>query len=158
MPLRTNTFDLWVFSRARGEPRYLLFYASQEKADRYFNGGRFWQLVPGCLVRDGETLRGALDRVLTGLRLDVVGVWAAEYTYTIYNLKRESVEVIPVFAAEVAAARGVPLPEGVSEQAWLSASACEERLVFRGLKEGLRCVREYVSEVGEPHPALRLTG
>lgn len=156
MHLRTNTFDLWIFTREAPEPRYLLFHASQEKADRYFGGGRFWQLTSGCLLREGERLREGFARVLGGLGLEAVGVWAAEHTYTFYNLKRENLEMVPVFAAEVREAREVALPEGVSEQAWLTADACAERLVFRGSLEGLACVRRYVSEVEAPHPALRL--
>jgi hypothetical protein len=40
--LRTDIFDLWVFRRDPDAVRYLLFHTSQEKADTWFNGGRFW--------------------------------------------------------------------------------------------------------------------
>lgn len=42
MKLRTDIFDLWVFRRDPDAVRYLLFHTSQEKADTWFNGGRFW--------------------------------------------------------------------------------------------------------------------
>jgi hypothetical protein len=156
MLLRTNTFDLWIFHRGRDEPRYLLFYSSQEKADRWFNGHRFWQTAQGGMIRDGEQIVDAFARVLRELGLASKGVWAAEYTYTIWNLKRANLEMIPVFASEVDEPGKVPLDSGVSDFGWFTAEECEERLLFRGLKEGLKCVREYVSEVAEPAASLRM--
>jgi hypothetical protein len=41
-----NVFDLLLFYRGEAEPKYLLLHSSQEKTDKWFWGGRFWQ-VPG---------------------------------------------------------------------------------------------------------------
>ena len=156
MHLRTNTFDLWIFHQRDSEPRYLLFHCSQEKADRWFNGHRFWQTAPGGMIREGERTEDALARIPRELGLVSRGVWAAEYTYTIWNLKRANLEMVPVFASEVEDPRDVPLGPDLSAFGWFTASECEERLFFRGLKEGLRSVRAYVSEVAEPAPSLRI--
>lgn len=158
MQLRTNTFDLWIFHKRESEPRYLLFHSSQEKADRWFHGHRFWQTTPGGMIHEGEGIEEAIARVLKQLGLAPKGVWAAEFTYTIWNLKRANLEMIPVFASEVEEPREVTLDPGVSDFGWFTARECEERLFFRGLKEGLRHVREYVSEVDEPAPSLRIYG
>jgi NUDIX domain-containing protein len=156
MRLRVNTFDLWIFHRRDGDPRYLLFRASQEKADEWFHGHRFWQTAPGGMVGDGERIEDAFARILGGLGLTPKGVWAAEHTYTIWNRKRANLEMIPVFAAEVVEPKEVPLDAGVSESGWFTAVECEERLFFQGLKDGLARVREYVSETAEPGGSLRM--
>ena len=156
MQLRTNTFDLWIFHRRESEPRYLLFYTSQEKADRWFRGHRFWQTAPGGMILDDESIEDAFARVIRELNLTSKGVWAAECTYTIWNLKRANLEMIPVFASEVQEPKEVPLSAGVSDFGWFTAGECQERLFFRGLKEGLRQVRAYVSEVPEPAASLRM--
>jgi hypothetical protein len=52
MELLTNALDLWIFARSEAEPTYLLLRASQEKAERFFGGGRFWQ-IPGTPKRSG---------------------------------------------------------------------------------------------------------
>ena len=108
------------------------------------------------MVRDGETLEAAVGRVLASVDLAPVGVWAAEHTYTIWNRKRGGLEMIPVFAAEVEEAADVPLPDGIAEAGWFTAAECEERLFFRGLLDGLRSVRAYVSEVPSPAESLRI--
>jgi len=156
MNLRTDTFDLWIFSRQSDEPRYLLFLTSQEKADRWFGGGRFWQTPPGGLIEDKETLEDAIHRIVNGLNLNLRAVWAAEYTYTIWNRRRSGLEMLPVFAAEVEEAKAVPMTWEASEHGWFTAKECEDRLFFRGHKEALKYIRLNVSEVREPAEMLRV--
>jgi hypothetical protein len=43
MHLAANVFDVWTFRRRAGAVEFLLPHTSVEKAERYFNGGRFWQ-------------------------------------------------------------------------------------------------------------------
>jgi hypothetical protein len=69
MHLSANVFDVWVFRRRGAEAEFLLLYTSVEKATRYFNGGRFWQ-IPSNVVNDGESITEAISRLLDryGLR------------------------------------------------------------------------------------------
>ena len=39
--------------------RFLLLYISVDKAERFFNGGRFWQ-IPSDFVKDGEHVTDAV--------------------------------------------------------------------------------------------------
>jgi hypothetical protein len=50
MNLAANIFDVWVFQRRPGGIVFLLLHTSVEKATRYFNGRRFWQM-PLCLAK-----------------------------------------------------------------------------------------------------------
>ena len=101
MQLGTNGFDLWIFHKQKVEPEYLLLHTSQEKADKWFNGGRFWQILGGPIQAD-EGIESAVLRPLQECALQAKGVWAAEHTYIIYNRRRRRMEILPVFAAEVA--------------------------------------------------------
>ena len=49
MQQRIGVFDVWVYRRDADAVRYLLMHTSQEKADRWFNGGRFWQIPSDCV-------------------------------------------------------------------------------------------------------------
>jgi hypothetical protein len=55
MQLAANIFDVWAFRRRGPEVEFLLLYTSIDKATRYFNGGRFWQ-IPSNFVKDGESI------------------------------------------------------------------------------------------------------
>ena len=82
MKLESNVFDVWVFRRTPSQVEYLLLHTSQYKADRYFNGGRFWQ-IPCGFMQDSERVGPALARCWRDFGLAPTGIWAAEHVYSI---------------------------------------------------------------------------
>ena len=155
MQLGTNGFDIWVFSKQSDINKYLLLHTSQEKADKWFNGGRFWQILGGPFI-EGEEVAASLRRPLEERGLEAMGIWAVEHTYIIFNSRRKRVEILPVFAAEIAQPLDIPLTWEHAEAGWYTAEECEKRIHFRGLKDGLKWTRTYVSEAGDPAPELRI--
>lgn len=156
MSLRTDGMDVWIFSRGTdGGVRYLLLYTSQEKADRWFSGGRFWQ-IGGALRGPGESVVTAAHRCLGELGLAAKSLWVVEHVYSIYNRRFDSIMLLPVFAAEVDATTSITLDWEHSEARWCTADECNQLLSFRGLLEGLQWLRTYITEVAEPRPEFRL--
>jgi 8-oxo-dGTP pyrophosphatase MutT (NUDIX family) len=155
MELRTDSLDLWAFSRGADGVRYLLLHTSQGKADRFFNGGRFWQ-IPATLVEKHESVIDASRRCLTELGLAAKSLWAVEHVYPIYNRRFDSMMLIPVFAAEVDRAQNITLDWEHSEARWCTADECNQLLSFRGLIEGLHWTRAYITEAPSPRPEFRL--
>ncbi len=155
MELQANAFDLWVFERSGPEAKYLLLHSSQEKADKWFNGGRFWQTL-GDFVGDGEAVRDALVRALGEYALAPQALWIVDHVYTVYNRRREDIEVISVFAAEVDGPRDVPLTWEHAEFGWFAAEDCHARINFRGTREGLDWLRKGVTENPAPAAEFRL--
>lgn len=150
-----KVFDLWIYHRVDGEPKYLMFHTSQEKADKWFNGGRFWQIA-GEFYNEGESTISAIQRNLRDLQLSPKSIWCCEYVYTIYNRRFDGIQIIPVFAAEVAEAKKVSLTWEHSEASWLTASECHNKINFWGLHEGLKKTREFVTEHPNPPREFRL--
>ena len=157
MQLNPAVYDLWVFRRRGSGVEFLVLHTSQEKAARYFNGGRFWQ-IPSGVFEEGESVPAAVDRDLRQYGLSAVAIWAAEHTYTIYNRRFDEIQTISVFAVEVEPASDeIRLnAEEHSEYEWLSFDTALARVHYRGLKEGLRSVDEYVTGVPQPAAELRL--
>lgn len=159
MHFNPSVFDIWVFRRGSGGAEFLVLHTSQAKADRHFNGGRFWQ-IPCGVFRPDETVLEAVDRELAKYSLQAQTVWAAEHTYTIYNRRFNEIEVISVFAAEVgpdAAAAAVTLdPDEHAAYEWLPYERALERVHYRGLKDGLRSTHEYIAGVAHPAGELQL--
>jgi hypothetical protein len=157
MQLNPAVYDIWVFRRAPAGIEFLLLHTSQEKADRYFGGGRFWQ-IPSGVFEDAAPVADVFDRHLADFGIEARAVWAAEYTYTIYNRRFHEIQIISVFAVE-ADANDAPLtldPAEHSEYKWVSYQAALERVHYRGLKDGLRSVHEYITAPRTPAPELRL--
>jgi 8-oxo-dGTP pyrophosphatase MutT (NUDIX family) len=155
MRLAPNVFDVWAFQRQGSETRFLLLYTSEEKARRHFGGGRFWQ-IPSGVVEDGETITDAIARLLNGFGPGPKAIWAGEHAYIIYNRRFAEMQIIGVYAAEVTDAPVRLDPSEHAEYAWLPYETCLERVHYRGLKDGLRSVQEYVTGPANPAAELRL--
>ena len=155
MELSTNYFDLWLYSRTENDCCYLLLRTSQEKANKWFGGARFWQ-IPTDKVDEGEVIEEAAERVTTSLGLDLRGLWASEYVYTIYNHRRRDISIIPVFAGEVEVSKEVNLDWEHSEYEWCTKEEASSRLTFRGLRAGIIIVEETITSLEEPPGELRL--
>ena len=156
MQLNPAVYDLWVFRRGSEGVEFLVLRTSQTKADRHFNGGRFWQ-IPSGFFQNGETVPAAVDRELAPYGLTARAVWAAEHTYTIYNRRFHEIQIISVFAVETDSTEPVRLnPQQHSEYEWLPYEVALARVYFRGLKDGLRSTHDYIVGVDSPTPELRL--
>ena len=101
MRLAPNVFDVWAFRRQGPDARFLLLHASEEKARRYFGGGRFWQ-IPSRVVEDGQAVTDAIARKLNRFGLVPMTIWAGEHAYIIDNRRFAEMQIIGVYAAEVA--------------------------------------------------------
>ena len=155
MHLSPNVFDVWAFQRRADGIVFLLLYTSVEKARRHFNGGRFWQ-IPSDSVNNGESIVDAVGRVLHRHGLRPKSIWAGEHAYLIYNRRFAEMQAIAVYAAEVDDAAVLLEPSQHSRYAWLPFDTCLERIHYRGLKDGLRSVHEWVTGVTEPARELCL--
>ena len=156
MEFAHNVFDVWVFRRRGERIEYLLLHTSQEKADRFFGGGRFWQ-IPSNFVDAGESVTGAITRLLNAFGLTPSAIWAAEHVYTIYNRRFDAMQIIAVYAAEVSGDEEVRLdPHEHAESSWCSCEEALSRVHYRGLKDGLRSTFEYVTGVVTPAAELKL--
>jgi hypothetical protein len=155
MRLDASIFDVWVFRSSERDVEYLLLHTSRYKADRYFNGGRFWQ-IPSASVRDSEKIVPAIERSLNGFGITARAIWAAEHSYTIYNRRFETMQIIGVYAAEANSGEVRLDPEEHAEHRWCAFDEALALVTYRGLKDGLRSVREYVTGRAVPPPELQL--
>ena len=155
MELDASVFDVWTFRRGSAGIEYLLLHTSQAKADRWFNGGRFWQ-IPSDFMGAAERVPDAVRRLLGTFGIAPAAIWAAEHTYTIYNRRFDKLQLITVFAAEAASNEVRLDPAEHAEYRWSSYEDASRLVTFRGLKDGLASVREYVTERVPPLPELKL--
>ena len=155
MNLSANVIDIWVFRKGDGRVEYLLLHTSQMKADRYFNGGRFWQ-IPCGFVEDKETIVEAIERVLKEFGIEAASICAAEHAYTICNRRFEEMQIIGVYAAEAISESVILNPQEHSEYGWFPFDQSLGKVHFRGLKEGLRSTEAYITGPSQPARELQL--
>ena len=168
MQILANVAELWVFSRTVDGPRYLVLEASQEKADAFFGGHRFWQIPGTSMHDDSEATVDMLRRGMSEYGLEEAALWAVEFVSTIFNRRFDAIQIIPTFAAEVS---GLPTPEPTMSRGsslasairveygsyeWADAQRVEQLLTFRALLEGFAQLRRYITECPEPRGEFRL--
>ena len=132
-----------------------MLHTSREKADKWFFGTRSGQ-GPGVFVEEEEATPAAIRRLLGAYGLEPKAAWAAEHVYSFYSTRRENLEIVPVFAAEIERSQDIELSWEHAEFDWFTAEECLKRLKFRGLIDGLTSVRQFISEVDVPHGAFRI--
>ena len=157
MRLNPAVFDAWVSRRTASDVEYLLLQTSELKATRYFNGGRFWQ-IPSGVFREADSVLASVDRLLATYQLVAHGVWAAEHAYTIYNRRFDEIQIVSVYAVEVVSDEPQLDPVEHSAYCWRPFDAALATVHYRGLKDGLRSVREYVTGPDGAAPELCLRG
>ena len=156
MNLNHSVFDLWIFHRdSNGETKYLLLKASKEKADRHFNGVQFWQ-VPCQMQVPEMPLLDRVHHLLSSRGITAKSIWAVEHSYTIYNRRFDEMQLISVFAAEIDHLQEYSFDSGHSDYGWFRYAECQEKLNYRGLKEGLYWLKQYISECPSPGEEFRL--
>ena len=155
MRLNPAVFDVGALRRSSNGVEYLVLQSSESKAQRWFNGGRFWQ-VPSGVFRDGDAVPDALERALLAYELTARTIWAAEHTYTIYNRRFDEMQIIGVYAVEVDGGDPRLDPAEHSAFRWLPFDTALDAVHYRGLKDGLRSVREYITGPSRPAPELCL--
>lgn len=87
---------------------------------------------------------------------DTAMVTTNTVTTIIYNRRFEEMQVIGVYAAEVGEGHVALDASEHSECGWFSYEGCLERVHYRGLKDGLRSVHEYVTGCQLPAKELCL--
>ena len=115
-------FDVWVYRRDSDAVRYLILRTSVEKAEKWFNGGRFWQ-IPSNLLADGDTLVPAVRRCLDSYGIDAAAIWAVEHTYTTYNRRFDELELRPSNRPSIACQRPHPCQQRCDRVPQLHVSA-----------------------------------
>ena len=119
---------------------------SQKKADKWFGGGRFWQ-IPGDFFasEDEGAVEGSL-RSLGDFDDEPRAIFACEHVCTIFNRRFDALQTVPVFAAEVNGPVKLTLNWEHAESGGFTATECHERINFWGLHEGLDRTRTHVTE------------
>jgi 8-oxo-dGTP pyrophosphatase MutT (NUDIX family) len=137
----SDLIEVCIFRVADDRPEVLLL--RRAPGEMLYPG--VWQIVTGS-IHDGETAVDAARRELaeeTGLTPS--GFWVVPWTSSFYEPKRDLLHVIPFFAARVPPGAEVILSEEHDRALWLPFPEGEERLIWRGQRQGLQIVRQYIA-------------
>lgn len=136
----SSLVEVCVFRMEGGRAAYLVLRRSA--TETAYPG--LWQIVTGT-IEPGEK---ALDAALRELREETGAspdrFWIVPYTHAFYDHRRDAVNLVPLFAAELSPGATITLSAEHARCEWLPFAAARERLVWPGQRNGLDVVDRYI--------------
>lgn len=129
-----------VVFRMRKVPEFLVLKRSHDE-DIYPG---LWQIISGGIKRGEKAYEAALREVREEIGVMPKRLYNTPLTNTFYLSGSDSVNVSPVFAAEVDDGTEVKLSPEHEKFRWLEKEKAISLLVWPGQKEGIRIVNDYV--------------
>jgi len=140
MPKITSKIVEVVIFRMKAIPEFLVLKRSEDE-DIYPG---LWQIVSGGIKRAEKAHEAAIRETLEEIGVKPKRLYNTPLTNTFYFFTNDSVNVSPVFAAEVDDGTDVRLSDEHEEYRWLKREEAVSLLVWPGQKEAIRIVNDYI--------------
>jgi dihydroneopterin triphosphate diphosphatase len=137
----SSIVEIAVFRFAHERPEFLLL---QRSADEVLYPG-IWQLVTGGLDGDENAAGAALREMKEETGLSPERFWSAPAANVFYDVRNDTMQLTPFFAAQVQPAAAVQLSAEHQAFLWLPCDAALRRLVWPGQRHGLEIVQRYIA-------------
>lgn len=141
-----------VLFRRKPEPEFLVLQRSDEE-DIYPG---LWQLVSGGIEPGEKAYETALREVKEETGFRPVALYNTPLTNTFYFYTNDSVNVSPVFAAEIDSHETIKLSREHKDFRWLPKEAAVSLLVWPGQKSAIRIIHEYIVIESPPREFMQI--
>lgn len=141
-----------VVFRRSNPPEFLVLKRSD--GDQIYPG--LWQLVSGGIETGEKAYEAALREIAEETGVKPIRIFNTPLTNTFYFYTTDSVNVSPVFAAEIDTADEVSLSTEHQEFRWLKKDAAIELLVWPGQKKAIETVCSYIVNDNPSTPFMEI--
>lgn len=129
-----------VLFRRKNEPEFLVLQRSDDET--IYPG--LWQIVSGGIEPGEKAYEAALREVMEETGFKPLGLYNTPLTNTFYFFTNDSVNLSPVFAAEVDPDEKVKLSDEHKDFRWLVKEEAISLLVWPGQKNAIDIINEYI--------------
>ncbi len=145
--------EVCIFRWIAGEPQYLLL----QRADGEELYPGLWQIVTGSMKENESADKAALRELEEETGLLLKRFWTVPIVDSYFDIQNDTVQMVPVFAAEVDTARNVQLSHEHQRFEWLTYVAIRNRIVWPGQRQAIEIVHEFIAGVKEAARLLEIT-
>ncbi len=138
MELITNLIEAHIFRQTEGGIEFLLL----KRAETEIYPG-LWQMVSGKIKKDEKAFEAALREIKEESSLIPKKFWAAPNINSFYDLDKDSISFLPVFAALVDKNIEVSISHEHSEYAWCLPDEAKKLLAWPGQRESVDLIAHY---------------
>jgi dATP pyrophosphohydrolase len=103
-----------------------------------------WQIITGTLKKGEKALKGAMRELKEETGLKPESLWAVPYVDAFFEVKKDSVNFIPVFAVQVNSGAAVKISKEHDGYEWMSFEEAVKRIVWQGQRNAVEAVRNEI--------------
>ncbi|MBT3300325.1 MAG: NUDIX domain-containing protein [Candidatus Marinimicrobia bacterium] len=138
--IKVRVVDAYVYKNTGERYKFLLLKRAKTKLYEHL-----WQGVAGKIEPGEKAWKTAIRELKEETGFSPKRIFVADHVSQFYEVHGDRVNLIPVFGIEVKEGE-VQLSEEHSEYEWLPFEKAQERLVWRGQKQGIAVVHEMITK------------
>ena len=132
--------EVCVFRTLKTETHFLVLQRALE--EKLYPG--LWQIVTGTMKKNESALKAALRELREETGLPPQRCWTIPYVDTYFDLAKDTIQLVPVFAVELASSSTVHLSSEHQRFEWLRWEDARQRLVWPGQRHSMDIVHEFI--------------
>jgi dATP pyrophosphohydrolase len=122
------------------ETHFLVLQRAKE--EKLYPG--LWQIVTGTMKKNERALKTALRELKEETGLSPKRCWTIPYVDTYFDLPKDTIQLVPVFAAELDSSSTLHLSLEHQRFEWLRFEDARKRLVWPGQIHSLDIVHDFI--------------
>jgi dihydroneopterin triphosphate diphosphatase len=145
--------EVCVFKVLNAETHFLVL---QRAANEKLYPG-LWQIVTGTMKKNESALQAAMRELKEETGLSPKRCWTIPYVDTYFDLAKDTIQLVPVFAAEFDSSSTLQLSSEHQRSEWLRFEDARRRLVWPGQRHSMDVVHEFIIGNGEAAHLVEIT-
>jgi dihydroneopterin triphosphate diphosphatase len=145
--------EVCVFRVFNAETHFLVLQRAQE--EKLYPG--LWQIVTGTMKKNESALKAAMRELKEETGLSPKRCWTIPYVDTYFDLAKDTIQLVPVFAVELDSSTTLHLSSEHQRFEWLRFEDARQKLVWPGQRHSMDIVNEFIIGSKETAQLVEIT-
>lgn len=138
MKVEAYLIEAHIFRMIDGKQEFLIL----KRAEKEIYPG-IWQMVTGSIFDNEQAFDTAIREIKEETGLVPDRFWVVPHVNSFYSPERNSVCMVPVFAAQVGSNSKVTISDEHCEYKWLGSEEAVKLLAWEGQRQSVRTIENY---------------